>query len=1602
MLTNQIDKIIINQIDELFDITINNFYDFLSKKDSFNMFTKDSNFVVYQTDILLLIKEFIQTIDNNKILNIVKKDSHIDLIMNIIKRYCALYIYLGIGYYYTSGRDLFITNIIECSKNQRDTTLKIDNFYNSENNAKIIGFFSDIQNIKGLIEFKTIDKIKIIIQNNPIKFDSIINIFNELGEDYIINNFLIKDNFHNILKTIIFRFIYLKEDKDTINQLLNELEKDEGEYTFIDIVISNSNKVVDFNFIQKFLSITQLNKGLAQEIYDYLIEDQENKDIILHENQDFINYLFSNKILIPITEDFLRYHKDTEKYENVEGKRDNTKIKYMVNKVNTVKNYYSSNVDNKIEAEKHLYKNLDTRMAILFNDNEEIKVIQKLLNVDSNNDLLIELENIRKYAYINFKNSNHDYIKLRTSNMIEAIRYVNLKKKKNEVIETRIGHNNIDLNVIGVGFNPSRLNINKTKKSLTPLECIMSKDLINVSDITKNENGYLSFIKVINKVVTKSFNNKIFYWLFNNKTDIPKLNKYIDYNKLDVDKNIKTMLSEFYSVWTNIVKNKFINYISSLKSISLESLYLLLNIYEKKYFNFNFSPEIKNDIIYKTITTKFNEITLSEDEIDNIIPGYQSSLIKLPVANLDKYKKNVIVLNEKEIHVETALIPQNAICIHYVKWIELGKISKTNDSLNQAVFEFVKKYVYENDRGDYLCKSCNELLSLHKYKIEGTYNKDLDQFMTTSMAIQQQLTDLPQYANLKRTVNNLGKLLEKISYSSNITYYLGNDSTTKLHRKTVVKDTIDLILLHTEYLRKTPKDRISKAAIKYNIKEDLTNLFFFELKDEIFLTSSTDTDKYKLLKYNNVLIYLLFIIITELNPGQILGFKNTKQYNFLIYSNIDKFIFKDLFLRTSEKDKIPILKFPLLCYVIYYFACLFSYNKFWLWNDTSVGKSSIINIQNNIIHTIVDLFNTIIEANLNTNKNFFYEIISTRFLNKLKSNYSDKQLLDRINIETNTNIKIDNKTKQIMLNTNKAGFIAINNDIEFTIDKNFNYCHNSTKKLNKKLVKFDDNIMNSLSNCDDGNLHKWILDGTNMVCSLCKKSYIDIIKLNNTETETNINYFNKLKIIYAKKLVNKYCLDGNLHQIDINTGICSLCNLNPSTFQYTDKDVNNLITILEKNEYDTILANYKIMEQHEIKIKETHKLYHVIKGKFNQRFKIDILEKYSNNNLENYVIDFVEKLINILGPKIKVKNDIYYLKETQYIIDHDFLGNSIERPFTILSNENIILIFKSHPYFKKDILYYKDNKKKIYIYYDIVTLQYLGYSEDNKTIKHTKNNVAIKVIHSVKNSLLFMGLDDLYTDIYNYDINLINVFDPKTTDIINNILRTRITNLKQIISRSQSIIYSIFYNNKINSYYNYKEKEIINEFTSKIKKFNIKNNDNSNAVFKHSKHLCNLLNFKKININIDNIEYINSHYIDNDILKQFLNTDAKLIYFIIMNFNRLLDYNKNPVIESEIAYLVVKIIHYTNELYFKDHNIEVRKFEYLITNNISFIQETNMMGDLYSDYSTLGQELDENTLDKIKNANIDAQEALDSLDIDDYEINDDIDESAEALDGYEE
>jgi len=927
------------------------------------------------------------------------------------------------------------------------------------------------------------------------------------------------------------------------------------------------------------------------------------------------------------------------------------------------------------------------------------------------------------------------------------------------------------------------------------------------------------------------------------------------------------------------------------------------------------------------------------------------------------------------------------------------KMSKKIDDFNQSIFDFVKQYIKLNQRGEYICKSCNEQVQIQKFVVEGTYVEELDTFLTTSMTVNQNLEELPKYSKYKRTIKNIEKNIEKFAYSMDIISYVGNTPVIKLRRKMIIKDVIDLILIHTDWLRKQPKDRIEQYSKKYGINKDLTNLFFFELKDEIFLTSSLDTDYYKLIKYNNIMAYLMLIIITEMNSGQILSLKEDKRYNYFLFQKIGEILFDNLFLRKNQKEKIAISKIPLLAYILYYMSGMMVSNRLWLYNDTEVNIKEkpmfMINLQKTIINTIVDLFNSLVEANFEPTKNFLYEIINGRIGIKLLHTFNDVQLLKRIKDKSMKNINFDETSKKITFLTKKVGLVNL--DLEFKIIEKINEsCDVGSIKLDKNPFITDLNNIDILTNCSDGKFHSWEFKSGDLICNLCDKSYNELIKLIATSSTEKLSneYLDKIKLINLKKLSKKYCISGDTHELD-NLNKCVKCEIKVNTWEPSDKDLKQLEKNLEIKTNELSIEQINQMKKYNEKVKLEEQMNKDIINKLLKRYDTE-----TNNNLDNYVIEFVDRLSKILGPKIKVQDKIIYLKETVFIIDHDYFGNLIKKPFYILSSDNKIFLANKHPSFNKDVFYYKDKANNMYVYYDSITCQYLGYSDNNKNIKRLRNNVSIKIELSIKDSLMYMGYENQYYNIYHvdkdYQKNLPSNLGSDTKEVALKIIRNRMNNLKQIIIRIQSIIYNIRNSGEIISNYNIEEKHIVSEFINKLKKFNIKDETGTNNIFKHS----NIIHKLPINYNIpDNLNLeLNENYLDVNNINSLSNSDCKLIFYIILNFNMLLDYNKQPVIESELSHLIIKIIRYLFNLYYRPYsNYNVRKFDFLLINETPYIDETLKIVGHYQELLTQ-QEIDDP--DK-KEEIYTAQEEFNSLDIDEYEYDEDIDGRTEALDGYE-
>jgi hypothetical protein len=602
---------------------------------------------------------------------------------------------------------------------------------------------------------------------------------------------------------------------------------------------------------------------------------------------------------------------------------------------------------------------------------------------------------------------------------------------------------------------------------------------------------------------------------------------------------------------------------------------------------------------------------------------------------------------------------------------------------------------------------------------------------------------------------------------------------------------------------------------------------------------------------------------------------------------------------------------------------------------------------------------------------------------KINFTFNDSNILKKIEQKFNKNILYNDSDNKIQFITKKIDYIDINS--------NYNILYNITSKCDlntfiidkKPLVKINNNF-NVFTNCDDGKFHNWNYINNDLICSLCNKSYNELLKNNKNKIDKDTLFLDKLKIINLQKLALKYCITGELHNYD-TSGKCLNCglyinniNLNNNQLLTFDKNLNTKYNE-SYTEYinNTKQFNNKILNQQTIDINNIDEL--------NKLF-----EKNTNNNIELYISNFINKLTKILSNKIKIKDTLFYLDETLYTINHDYLGLPLKNNITILSSENKIIIKHDHPLFSFSILYYKS--KNIYVYYDLVTLQYLGYSEDNKTLKTTKNYASLNIELSLKDCLLYLGYENKYYNLYHINKDFVlNIDSLVSNETIIHIIRNRINNLRQIITRAYSIIYSIKYSANIvnKSAIISEEKNIIYEFKNRIK--NIKTDN----IFTNK----DIINKLSINNNIPNIKLtLSKHYIDLKYIVNLINTDTKLLFYFIHNLIQLIDNNIHITIQTELCYLIIKIIKYLFNFYYRPYeNYNIRKFDYQLINDTPNIDDSLKINEYYQELVTVDELNNPDTINDI----YDSIEAKDSLDIDDYEQNEDLDDYMEALDGFE-
>lgn len=1634
----------INKIDDLLDKVIDDFYNNVIIKDKSLINIKDEvNFVKYQKEINKILYNYIKTINIDEIRELVKNEDTVQIILNIIKRYIAFYFFLTLGAFYKGKEDTFINNIVELTKYQSGYEFKVDNFFNSENNAAVIRYYRLINNIITVVNTDQ-SKLNIYLQKSDYK--ETIELLNTLGQDYVDNAFKldklnnnIDDQVHNIIKTIIILLIYKKTEKESVFRILESIENEEGEYMFIDIVIPRKQHI-NFSSVENLLSKKDLIKGLAHEYWNFILDQEDNIRLVDINSDEKILKMINSNILVPIVDDFLMYHKDTEKYDkNISDpsklkKKEDTKIRYIVTKIDRVSEYYSEAVqkDPKLKAEikKLFYVPLLDRKAVLYNNNEEIKIINKILNQGrrsfENNEYYNDLLHYRKYPYINFKEFKDYGFSIMLNKNIDVARLVSFEPehKERSIIQLRTGNGGSIVNIVGF-IIPT---------NMRDIECLKVRDFTSIKENDPTKNGY----ELVNKYLqqsslnTKAHKSSV-YWLFDLNTDTVAMDTYEQFNKLNNQEQIKYIVSKLYDDILQEIYYEITEKLDTFKNISFYDAFRIIENMEKKTMNIPRNSNLLNKIEEKIFYEKYEKFEPRYDENDDTFYGLSGNVIKLiripdqPPPAIQTVKLDIAKITQKERNVEYEEI--NGICQHNITWENIAILRKQDpNKYADMLYAFIEQYVVENNEHEYICKSCGYQLNIKKYINDGVFDDETERFITFSMPMDVPLEDIPEYEKFITAIRNIDKIIEKISSISNIPYFMGTNPSAKWKRKSVTKDGIDLLLMHNNIMKKNFKERNIAATKLYGISRDLSNLFIFDLDNSIFVYSSKEKDYFKNIKHNNVIGYLIILMILEINNSHITFMSGDKKgvCNFPVFEKYGNVLFEGLKIRKNKAgDLTEIKRYKVLCYILYIISCMATRYNMWHYEypeDNNANKLTIKapvaknkkqkfdpKIQKIIIHTIVDILNSILEVSSQKDVNRLYEVISTKFYLKMRDTFSNMTIINMFKSDAKSSITYERKDF-IFTKINNIALTGKSITPQYDVSY-WRTCAISRYYVKSRTYHFENYYnINNITNCPTGEFHQWIIKDKKFVCSICGTS-IDVKYDEKLSQEIKKTF----KYVALQRLARKYCHDGTLHnyiyQDESTCNVCLKCKVTEN-YKFTQDELDQLeknVTKYKNTEKGKVEREIKFIQDQGNKTKEYEKQV------------IDkLIENYKRDNPIEEPYKFIDEFLNNIQTGIGTDTNIgqsnILLKDNLYIIDHDHLGYPLDKPIIISDTDNRISFKSNHPFFKTDVIYYTSHKiGRLEVFYDAITHILLGYKENSKDyVLSKKTDKKIKLNYSIANKLKLLGyqsqfinISEQYENIERYINDMIG--HDATPDkeeifreILSNIIRKRVSNLKIVINKFQRLIWKMKNNTSINvklerldpprpeqTIQTNEEFDaftiLLNKYQKKLGNINLVDNKGNHKIFKHWKAIVHNVFSESLEDKVINIG--NNRLINAEEISKYDTNSTLLLYYIVLEISKLIDYNQNKFIKSNAIMFIIEFINITFNLFNTEelfNTLDIKRFLYII-NSHGYLYDIEQKGHglsdtegIYEEYRDPDEIESENQMDEDE----DAEEEAQALDVD--------------------
>lgn len=1222
------------------------------------------------------------------------------------------------------------------------------NILNSEVISYIIYLHKLINRI--LFIFKNLERIKAgkLSTDTLNNYKDVIDIINtDIGNenlDIIIKSKNIK---YELIKILIYKY-YITVDRVNISEQLEEVQLNNLETKYIEIIESIDTSI-DIETIDNIIKTLQLPNYLVDYIFN-IMSDSYQSDTL---TDDFkIKTLFEKKIIIPITDEFLRYHKSTELYENreeISKNRKIDKISFITNRINQIADYYSlKDESKKKKIEELFYTPLMYRKVMIYNNNEEVKSINKLIKMGKNaikyNEYFQDLINYRDNAYINFNEINKGGFSFKFDTPIEAIRAVNFENKKFfNLLETRVIGNKA--NIVGIAI-PSNV----------PLQCVKIK---NTFDLRELPNPYVALTDLLNAGGAKTSptelksakkSNKLCYWLFDRKLDVHHF-KTFDQNANNINNFFyQNIINEIYDSVSIITFQKIMDKLKENKYICINNAINIINYYQDKYVKLtdNDYNNLMTFIIYNTKCNDFTEKIYGKPEKMPVISIKDRDVFKTKL-----FQKHVYIKNDDTDH---------ATCQHIITWNDILKHKRRDPSkFNELLYEFKNKYIINSD-GVYICKSCYENVEISNFVAD--WSSQTEEGIALSLKLESALESLPQYEKYNKFIKNVDKIIEKIAMSGNITQYIGKLYQEKLHRQEVIKNVIDLLTKEYELFKLSNKKTFESNSTIYGIKKEYSKMFIFELKNDIFLYSSADIDKFKTQKTKNILAYIILMIINSINNIQIFSFIDPEIYK--LYNTYSKSIFKDILIKINNSNDVsPLIDYFILSYTLFYIASILIKYKLWIWKSDNTKKFDE-NVYKEVIHTIIDILNYLLNK---FKDNYLYETFCINFYKQLYTTYNDEININIINKLTGKEIKTSFDTKIIIepVKYKQVPVYIINKKLlpyiysETLIKNNYKLFY---QQHIEKIKKFYNNEGFKKINDKDTNIDKLLisLDKNNLTYNNFLESKINEFnyKYKSTISSKN-NIFKNIKDKYSNYKIDEFLEKMNtiIGNININNEHTYLFkNVYIISYDYYNNKLKDNIYILEGDRKIQFKKNdpfFKVnvyMYYDKNVIVYYHGVYLYMLG-YKEANKEIVSIKDTKNYLKiNY--SYKRKLLFLGFDKLHYKiadNIVDLIKKIKYdrlINLRKIIGNVHSVIFKIKNKHSTEGLAEFENKFKNIIVSKGDENKIFTNMYDITSLS-LTSIPDNINIQYSNNSLYISDIKKIFNT------DDILLNYICYNLSLL-------------------------------------------------------------------------------------------------------------------------------------------------------------------------------------------------------------------------------------------------------